>query len=91
MEFAQIDSKYYCQIIFKAQSQSPRIKRYYERLICKHGFRKARGIMGHKFAVAVYYMLKMVKHLMNIDFQTLSFFNLIFISPNISNQSINFK
>jgi len=29
------------QIIFKAQSQSPLIKRYYERLICKHGFRKA--------------------------------------------------
>ena len=46
------------QIIFKAQSQSPLMKRYYERLICKHGFRKARGIMGHKFAVAVYYMLK---------------------------------
>jgi transposase len=46
------------QIIIRAQSQSPLIKRYDDRLIRKHGFRKARGIMGHKFAVAIYYMLK---------------------------------
>jgi len=46
------------QIIIRAQSQSPLIKKYYDRLIHKHGVRKARGIMGHKFAVAIYYMLK---------------------------------
>ncbi|MDW7681921.1 MAG: transposase, partial [bacterium] len=46
------------QIIIKAQSQSPLIKKYYDKLIRKYGFRKARGIMGHKFAVAIYYMLK---------------------------------
>jgi transposase len=46
------------QIINKAQTQSEAIKRYFERLKAKHGPRKARGIMTHKFAVTIYYMLK---------------------------------
>jgi len=46
------------QIINKAQQQSEGIKKKYNRLVSKHGTRKARAIMGHKFAVAVYYMLK---------------------------------
>ena len=46
------------QIIIKAQSKSPLIKKDSDKLIRKHGFRKARGIMGHKFAVANYFMLK---------------------------------
>ena len=46
------------QIILKAQGQSPLIKRCYERLVAKHGPKKAKSIMGHKYAIAVYYMLK---------------------------------
>lgn len=46
------------QIIIKAKSQSKPIKHLYERLECKYGPRKAKGIMGHKFAVSIYYMLK---------------------------------
>jgi transposase len=46
------------QIINKAQTQSPAIERYFEKLKAKHGPRKARGIMTHKFAVTIYYMLK---------------------------------
>jgi transposase len=46
------------QIINKAQTQSPAIAKYFEKLKTKHGPRKARGIMSHKFAVAIYYMLK---------------------------------
>jgi len=46
------------QIINKAQQQSPAIAKYFEKLKAKHGPRKARGIMAHKFAVTIYYMLK---------------------------------
>jgi transposase len=46
------------QIIIRAQLQEPLIKKYFERLLSKHGSRKARAIMAHKFAVAVYYMIK---------------------------------
>jgi len=46
------------QIVLRAQIYSPSIKKAYERLISKHGPRQAKSIMGHKFAVAIYFMLK---------------------------------
>jgi len=46
------------QIILRAQNDSALIKRYYNRLVSKHGSRKAMNLIGHKFAIAVYYMLK---------------------------------
>ena len=48
----------FSEIIIHAQTHSPNIKKYYERLISKHGVGKAKSIMAHKFAVAVYFMLK---------------------------------
>ncbi|MFX0141061.1 MAG: IS110 family transposase [Candidatus Hodarchaeota archaeon] len=46
------------QIIVRAQKHSPLIRTYFQRLVSKHGPRKARSIIAHKFAVAIYYMLK---------------------------------
>jgi transposase len=48
----------FSNIILKAQISSPKIKKYYQRLESKHGKKKARGIIAHKFGVCVYYMLK---------------------------------
>jgi len=48
----------FSEIIIHAQTHSPNIKKYYERLISKHGEGIAKSIMAHKFAVAVYFMLK---------------------------------
>lgn len=49
------------QIINTAKQKSPAINKKFERLVAKHGRRKARAIMGHQYAVAVYYMLKYKK------------------------------
>ena len=46
------------QIIIRAQNHSALIKRYFEKLQSKHGPRKAKAIIAHRFAVAIYYMLK---------------------------------
>lgn len=46
------------QIINTGKKKSPEIKKKFDRLVAKHGSRKARAIMGHKYAIAVYYMLK---------------------------------
>jgi transposase len=46
-QVAVLSTKYY-----------PEIKRYYERRKKKYGTKKALAILAHKFAVAVYYMLK---------------------------------
>lgn len=46
------------QIIVRAQSKEQLIQLYYLQLKSKHGKRKARAIISHKFAVAIYYMLK---------------------------------
>jgi len=48
----------FSEIIIHAQRELERIKRYYERLKSKHGKGKSKSIIAHKFAVAVYYMLK---------------------------------
>jgi transposase len=48
----------FTEIILGAQRSSMPIKRYYERLKSKHGPGKAKSIIAHKFAVAVYFMLK---------------------------------
>ena len=48
----------FSEIILVAQRWSPPIKRYYERLKSKHGPGRAKSIIAHKFAVAIYYMLK---------------------------------
>ena len=48
----------YGQIITHARQSSERINAYYQRLEAKRCAKLARGIMSHKFAVAVYYMLK---------------------------------
>lgn len=45
-------------IVVHAPRTSPVIKQYYERLTNKYGKRKAKGIINHKFGVAIYYMLK---------------------------------
>jgi transposase len=46
------------QIIVRAQGKEPLIQTYYLQLKSKHGKRKARSIISHKFAVAIYHMLK---------------------------------
>jgi len=46
------------QIIVRAQAKEPLIRAYYQRLKSKHGRRKAKAIIAHKFAVAIYQMLK---------------------------------
>jgi transposase len=47
----------FTDIIIHAQINSDPIKRYYEKLKSKHGIGKAKSIIAHKFAIAVYYML----------------------------------
>ena len=48
----------FSEIILVAQTSSPLIKKYYEKLKSKHEPGKAKSIIAHKFAVAIYYMLK---------------------------------
>jgi transposase len=48
----------FTQIMIHAQLYSPRLKRYYERMKQKHGLAKSKSIIGHKYAIAVYHMLK---------------------------------
>jgi len=48
----------FTEIILVAQRVSPPIKKYYEKLKAKHGLAKAKVLIAHKFAVAVYHMLK---------------------------------
>lgn len=48
----------FSEIILIAQRSSDPIRKYYEKLKCKHGPAKAKSIIAHKFGVAVYYMLK---------------------------------
>jgi transposase len=48
----------YGQILIHARQSSDRIKAYYQKLEAKRCAKLARGIMSHKFAVAVYHMLK---------------------------------
>jgi transposase len=45
------------EIIIHAKAFSPRIKRYYEQLQAKFG-KRAKSIIAHQFAIAIYYMLK---------------------------------
>lgn len=47
----------YGQIILSAQRQSEPIRKCYQRLTSKFG-KRAKSHMGHKFAIAAYYMLK---------------------------------
>jgi transposase len=46
------------EIIIHAQTFSPRLKRYYEQLQAKFGKGRAKSIIAHQFAVAIYFMLK---------------------------------
>jgi transposase len=46
------------EIIIHAQVYSPRLKRYYEQLQAKFGKGRAKSIIAHQFAVAIYFMLK---------------------------------
>lgn len=46
------------EILVHAPRQSEPIRKTYERLHAKHGPAKAKSILAHKFAVAIYYMLK---------------------------------
>jgi len=48
----------YGQILIHARQSSERINAYYQKLEAKRCAKLARGIMSHKFAVAVYHMLK---------------------------------
>jgi len=48
----------YGQILHSAKRYNDRINRHYQKLESKHGPARARSIMAHKFAVAVYSMLK---------------------------------
>ncbi|MBI4777601.1 transposase [Candidatus Desantisbacteria bacterium] len=48
----------FSEIIIHAQHHSPGIKKYYEKLKSRHGIGKAKSIMAHKFAIAIYLMLK---------------------------------
>lgn len=48
----------FTQIMIHAQLYSPTMKRYYERMKQKHGLAKSKSIIGHKYAIAVYHMLK---------------------------------
>jgi transposase len=47
----------FTQIIIYAQKTSPVINKYYQRLCSKFGKKRAKTIIAHKFAVAVYFML----------------------------------
>jgi hypothetical protein len=46
------------QIIISAKQGSELIRNYYQRLESKYGKPRARAQIAHKFAVAIYYMLK---------------------------------
>jgi transposase len=48
----------FSQIIMSARLSSEPIAKYYQRLESKHGMARARAMIAHKFAVAVYFMLK---------------------------------
>ena len=48
----------FSEIILVAQTCSPPIKKHYEKLKSKHRPERAKSIIAHKFAVAIYYMLK---------------------------------
>lgn len=48
----------FTQIIGHAQKTSPVINKFYQRLCSKFGKQRARTIIAHKFAVAVYFMLR---------------------------------
>lgn len=48
----------FTEIILIAQRWSEPIKKYYEKLKSKHGPGKAKTVIAHKFAIAVYHMLK---------------------------------
>lgn len=48
----------FSEILALACSKSPSLKRYFEHLEKKHGSRKARNILTHRYARAVYYSLK---------------------------------
>jgi transposase len=48
----------YGQIVIHARQSSERINSYYQKLEAKRCAKLARGIISHKFAVAVYHMLK---------------------------------
>ena len=48
----------FSEIVIRSRCHSSLIKQQFERLLAKHGPRKAHAIMRHKFAVAIYYMLK---------------------------------
>ena len=50
----------YSQIITHARQASKRINSYYQKMEAKRCAKLARGIMAHKFAVAVYHMLKKI-------------------------------
>jgi transposase len=46
------------EIILHAQRYSPPINTYYQRLQSKHGTRRAKSLIAHKFGIAIYFMLK---------------------------------
>jgi transposase len=46
------------EIIIHAKAFSPQIKLYYEKLQAKFGKGRAKSIIAHQFAVAIYFMLK---------------------------------
>jgi transposase len=48
----------FSEIILTAQVGSAKIKKYYEKIKYKHGQKKARAMIAHKFGVAIYFMLK---------------------------------
>ncbi|MBI4532101.1 MAG: transposase, partial [Candidatus Latescibacteria bacterium] len=48
----------FSEIILVAQRFSEPIRKYNEKLKCKHGPAKSKSHIAHKFGVAVYYMLK---------------------------------
>ena len=48
----------FTQILIHGQLHSPLLKSYHERMKRKHGVAKAKTIAGHRFAIAVFHMLK---------------------------------
>ena len=48
----------FSEIVIRAKNYSELINRQFERLQAKHGLKKAYAIMRHKFAIAIYFMLK---------------------------------
>ena len=48
----------FSEIIIIAQRYAPSIKKHYDKLKSKHGMGKAKAIIAHQFAIAVYHMLK---------------------------------